>query len=117
MNIDQQKASFEAWYMQHNKLVPTCPAEWVFTTSMDSGEYADKNVQIAYEAWQAALESPEVEALRKDSQRLSAIESDEGADIIRLSSDEWEVSGYVKELYGTGRTLREAIDNAIKEVK
>lgn len=96
---DQQRAAFEAWQANQNPKV--YPAE-----------------RQAFEAgWQAALQSPEVEALRKDSQRLSAIESDEGADIIRLSSDEWEVSGYAKDLYGTGRTLREAIDNAIKEAE
>jgi hypothetical protein len=97
MNIDQRRAAFETWFRQ----------------KYDSELYC----QARLEAWQAALKSPEVEALRKDSQRLSAIESDEGADIIRLSSDEWEVSGYAKDLYGTGRTLREAIDAAMEKQK
>lgn len=101
MNQDQQRANFDAWYDTYDPRTPQSPF--------------DKN--LAWKAWQAALGSPEVQALRKDSQLLSAIESDEGADIIRLSSNEWEVSGYAKDLYGTGRTLREAIDNAIKEAE
>lgn len=67
-------------------------------------------------AYQAALASPEVKALRKDAERLSFIEDEGGADIVRLSSDEWEVSG-IEEIYGTGHTLRQAIDAAMEKQK
>lgn len=81
--------------------------EWNTTYDPDWNIKCGREVRAVY----TAPTTPEVQALREDSERLSFIENEGGADIVRLSSDEWEVSGN-EEIYGTGHTLREAIDHA-----
>lgn len=61
MNIEQQRASFEAW-------LGFSPMK------MDDGNYADPDVCVDWQVWQAALQSPEVQALRKDAERLDWIQ-------------------------------------------
>lgn len=58
MNIDQQRAAFEAWAEVGAEL-----------HKMLGGEYSSSTTRFAWEAWQAALASPEVQALRKDAER------------------------------------------------
>lgn len=60
MNIEQQRASFEAWL----KFSPLY---------MEDGEYVLSNVQLRFEAYQAALESPEVQAWKKDAERYQKL--------------------------------------------
>ena len=70
MNIKQQQAAFEAWYQHHHGDRDAYVLD-------ASGEYADKQVQGAFNVWQAALQSPEVQALRKDAERLDFMISEE----------------------------------------
>lgn len=67
MKIDSQRASFEAWALEYNSDLTEWPN--VLFVKNGSGKYAIIRVQDAWEAWQAALESPEVQALRKDAER------------------------------------------------
>ena len=54
MNIEQQRAAFEAWYQQHH-------GDRAMYGRDTSGEYTDKLVQAACNAWQAALQSQDRE--------------------------------------------------------
>lgn len=54
MNIDQQRDSFEAWIKTH----------------CDYDDLDRSEMMLAFDAWQAALASPQVQALRKDAERL-----------------------------------------------
>ena len=62
MKIDNQQAAFEAWALEYNSDLTEWPN--VLFVKNGSGKYAIIRVQDAWEAWQAALESPEVQALR-----------------------------------------------------
>ena len=66
-----QRAAFEAWYRQHRGDRDVCVLD-------KSGEYADKQVQGAFNVWQAraALESLEVRELRDALTGAVSIASD-----------------------------------------
>ena len=46
MNIEQERAAFEAWYQHHHGDRDVYALD-------ESGEYADKQVQGAFNVWQA----------------------------------------------------------------
>lgn len=53
MNTEQERAAFEAWAEGKAEL-----------HKMTSGEYSARPTRLARDAWQAALESQEVQVLR-----------------------------------------------------
>ena len=60
---------------------------------------------------QAVMQSPEVQAWKRDAERVEFIETLYGADIVCFDSGNWEVSS--SDIYfGEGRSLRSAIDAA-----
>lgn len=61
---------------------------------------------------QAVLQSDEVQDIKKDRSFIDWIDENFGVDIVCLDSGEWEVSGI--DIYGSGSTLRDAIDAAIR---
>lgn len=64
---DKQRAAFEAWTGYSEEAL-----------SRDAGDgYCIKGVDNEWRAWQAALASPEVQALRKDADRLDFMISEE----------------------------------------
>lgn len=62
---------------------------------------------------QAPLQSPEIQALRKDKERLDFIEAQYGADIVCFESGEWEISS--NDIIGFGSDLRDTIDAAMEQ--
>src|SRR5690554_6033593 len=66
MNIEQERAAFEAWYQHHHGDRDVYALD-------ESGEYADKQVQGAFNVWQAraALQSQD----REDAERLDWLDS------------------------------------------
>ena len=73
--MENQRAAFEAWALEYNSDLTEWPN--VLFVKNGSGKYAIIRVQDAWEAWQAALASPEVQALRERLQFLA----DEGCSI------------------------------------
>ena len=66
MNQDKQRAAFEAWTGYSEEAL-----------SRDAGDgYCIKGVDNEWRAWQAALASPEVQALRKDAERYRKLVAD-----------------------------------------
>ena len=63
--IDEKRAAFEAWAEGKAEL-----------HKMPSGEYSARPTRLARDAWQAALASPEVQALRHDLEQYVGIASE-----------------------------------------
>lgn len=72
MNIEQQRFAFEAWAKQNNLMTHRAPS--------NADLYEKGFTQDAWEAWQAALASPEVKALRDALQEVVAAADGEGWD-------------------------------------
>ena len=64
----------------------------------------------------AVLQSPEIQALKKDAERVEFIEVHYGADIVCFDSGNWEVSSGDM-CFGEGLSLRSAIDDAMEQQK
>lgn len=62
---------------------------------------------------QAVLQSKQVQAWKKDAERINWIESQYGADIVCLDTEQWEVSS--TDAFGEGLILRDAIDAAMEK--
>ena len=58
----QTPYNFESWYLTKRSHLPQSPSEWLFLKAPD-GRYELNAVQDAWEAWQAALNSPAVQEL------------------------------------------------------
>ena len=71
MNQEPQRAAFEAWCKERFGQIPL----WV----EEDGEYLLSSVQLRFEAYQAAVASPEVQALRKDAERLDFLTKPESS--------------------------------------
>lgn len=78
----------------------------------DSLNYTYTYPEFAPTIEQAVLQSPEVQALRKDKERLDFIEEQYGADIVCFESGEWEISS--NDIIGFGSDLRDTIDSAME---
>lgn len=55
----------------------------------------------------------EIQALREDAERINWIESQYGADIVCMDTEQWEVSS--TDAFGEGLILRDAIDAAMEK--
>lgn len=123
MNIEQQRAAFEAWFLANNPSWEITPEE------KRSGQYIFERANIQVEAYLAALASPEVQALRKDAERLEALIAlcgyvEDGSDsVVRIFQDdatrEWvvRIGGPMDGAIFHGPSPRAAIDAAMEERK
>lgn len=95
------RAVFESWLSRH----------------CDYDDLSKPEIELAYEAWQAALESPEVQALRKDAERLDWLDARAHcADWVEGEPTKRVIRAEDGQVY-TGDTWREAIDVAMEEQK
>lgn len=62
MSVDKNREAFEAWFLSERKWLPANASERMFLQK--EGNYENWAVNDAWKAWQAALASPEVQALR-----------------------------------------------------
>ena len=68
--MPEQRNAFEVWISQE-------PRGYSTVMVSDKSAYSYNTVQVAWESWKEALQSPEVQALRKDAERLDFLISEE----------------------------------------
>lgn len=102
---DNQRAAFEAWASKQGRYGSAdCPVDYHRGVTRD-----------AEKVWQAALESPEVQALRKDAERLDWLDARAHcADWVEGEPTKRVIRAEDGQVY-TGDTWREAIDAAMEE--
>lgn len=125
-DLENQRAAFEAHFS-------TPPFEWEFhrygEQSAWPGNYQNYDHQCAWEAWKAALASPEVQALRKDAERLNGLiemcgHLQDGSDsVVRIFQDDATCKWIVRvgdPMNGSvfhGSSPKAAIDAAMEKQK
>lgn len=80
---DTERASFEAWALEYNSDLTEWPN--VLFVKNGSGKYAIIRVQDAWEAWQAVLQSPEVQGLRDALQEVVDAADGDGWNVLDAS--------------------------------
>lgn len=98
MNIEKERADFEAWFTKTKTYI-----------SDPKDIFAQIARDIAWEAWQARADLQSQD--REDAERLDWIEANHGCDITEFADGTWEVD-VPDGPYGAGKGMREAIDNA-----
>ena len=102
MRAENEHTSFESWYGPDSTTDVT----------LGRGEWSEEK-RAAWDAWQAALASPEVQALREDAKRLEWVIKNTRCDPDMSGNHYWWPNSFNQRI--RGNTLRKAIDAAMEK--